>query len=85
MATYSYECSKCGHMFDAEQRMADDPLSDCPKCASRRSLKRLIQPVAVHFNGPGFHVNDYAPKCSGEPKSCPSCGPKKKPSKKKVN
>ncbi|MFN2191769.1 MAG: FmdB family zinc ribbon protein, partial [Candidatus Promineifilaceae bacterium] len=27
MPTYSYKCTKCGHQFDAKQRMTDDPLT----------------------------------------------------------
>ena len=59
MPTYVYECKKCENVFEVEQRITEDPLRDCD-CGSKGSLKRLIQPVGVVFNGPGFHINDYA-------------------------
>ncbi len=79
MPTYVYECKKCEQVFEAEQRITEDPLKDC-KCGAKGSLKRLIQPTAVMFKGGGFHINDYSPtppkaECSGEPASCPSCAP----------
>lgn len=79
MPTYVYECQSCERTFEIQQRMSEGPLSDC-ECGANGSLRRLIQPVGVIFNGPGFHINDYAgaskpaePVCTGEPKSCPSC------------
>lgn len=79
MPTYVYECKKCERVFEAEQRITEDPLKDC-SCGAEGSLKRLIQPTAIMFKGGGFHINDYSaapPKaeCSGEPASCPSCAP----------
>lgn len=81
MPTYVYECRKCEKVFEVEQRIVEDPLSDCD-CGSKGSLRRLIQPSAVMFKGSGFHINDYSssvpPKsdaasepaaCSGEPSS----------------
>ncbi len=73
MPTYVYECSKCASTFEAEQRMIEDPLDKCVY-GSEGTVKRLIQPAAVVFNGSGFYVNDAKP-CGGEPKSCPSCAP----------
>jgi putative FmdB family regulatory protein len=58
MPTYDYECSKCGHTFDAFQNMSDDPLKKCPQC-SRMGLKRLIGGgLGVIFKGSGFYSTD---------------------------
>ncbi|GIV01899.1 MAG: zinc ribbon domain-containing protein [Armatimonadetes bacterium] len=67
MPIYAYECRFCGSTLEVEQRMTDKPLSGCPKCKKRNALIRLVQPVAVHFHGSGFHVNDYA-KSGDKPK-----------------
>lgn len=88
MPTYVYECATCANTFEVEQRITENPLTDC-NCGSKGTLKRLIQPTAIMFKGAGFHINDYAaksaapeakaetkaetPACSGEPKSCPAC------------
>lgn len=58
MPTYVYECKSCCDVFEVEQRITEDPLANC-RCGSKGSLRRLIQPVGVVFNGPGFHINDY--------------------------
>ena len=63
MPTYVYECSSCGNTFEVEQRITEDPLTDC-RCGAAGSVKRVIQPIAVMFKGSGFHVNDYASKNS---------------------
>lgn len=58
MPTYDYECSKCGHLFDAFQSMSDEPLVKCPSCG-RNSLRRLIGGgLGVIFKGSGFYVTD---------------------------
>lgn len=71
MPTYVYECSSCEKMFEVEQRISESPLSVC-HCGSEGSVKRVIQPIAVMFNGSGFHINDYSKKSS--PESCPPTG-----------
>lgn len=59
MPTYVYECRTCEKVFEAEQRITEEPLKDCG-CGAKGSLRRVIQPVGVVFNGPGFHINDYS-------------------------
>jgi len=59
MPTYVYECSKCNDVFEVDQRITEDPLTQC-HCGSTGTVKRLIQPVGVMFKGGGFHINDYA-------------------------
>ncbi len=57
MPTYEYECTKCGHTFEAFQSMSDKPISRCPKCKS--SVKRLIHGgLGVIFKGSGFYSTD---------------------------
>lgn len=76
MPTYVYECRTCEKVFEVEQRMSEQALTDCD-CGAKGSLRRLIQASAVLFKGSGFHINDYsgpAPTekadCTGEPASC---------------
>ncbi len=58
MPTYEYECGKCGHSFDAFQRMSEDPLKECPHCGEA-SLKRLVGGgIGVIFKGSGFYATD---------------------------
>jgi len=64
MPTYTYQCDSCGHGFEAVQRFADDPLSECPECGA--VIRRVIQPVGVVFKGSGWYITDSRPKSSGE-------------------
>jgi putative FmdB family regulatory protein len=64
MPTYTYQCDSCGHGFEAVQRFADDPLSECPQCGA--SIRRVIQPVGVVFKGSGWYITDSRPKSSSE-------------------
>jgi len=75
MPTYVYECQKCHKTVEVEQRISEEPLTDC-SCGGRDTLMRLIQPTAVMFKGSGFHINDYsAPAGPAEEGSkSPSCG-----------
>lgn len=58
MPTYDYECTSCGHAFDAFQSMSDEPLKKCPECG-RNGLKRLIGGgMGIIFKGSGFYVTD---------------------------
>jgi putative FmdB family regulatory protein len=64
MPTYTYQCDSCGHGFEAVQRFADDPLTECPQCGA--SIRRVIQPVGVVFKGSGWYITDSRPKSSSE-------------------
>jgi putative FmdB family regulatory protein len=57
MPTYEYECTKCGHTFEAFQSMTDKPLSRCPVCKS--AIRRVINGgLGVIFKGSGFYSTD---------------------------
>ena len=55
MPIYEYKCEN-GHVFEALQRMADDPLTDCEQCGA--PVERVFHPIAVHFKGSGFYSTD---------------------------
>jgi putative FmdB family regulatory protein len=57
MPTYVYECSACEQIYEVEQRIVEDALTDC-HCGAKGSVKRIIQPTAIMFKGSGFYVND---------------------------
>ena len=79
MPTYDYECSDCGHAFEAFHSMSAEPLSVCPECAGK--VKRLIGAGAgILFKGSGFYETDY--RSSGYKKAAsadkpPEAAPKK--------
>lgn len=75
MPTYEYECTHCGHSFEAFQKITDKPLNKCPKCNNK--VKRLISSGAgIIFKGSGFYATDYrkkspAQKVAPSPNTCP--------------
>jgi putative FmdB family regulatory protein len=68
---YGYRCSSCGHEFEIQQRMSDDPLKVCPKCQGE--LTKILYPTGVIFKGSGYYSTDY--KASGKSASGNGSGP----------
>lgn len=58
MPVYEYECQKCGDVLEVSQRISDDPLKDCPRCAG--SLKKIISATAFHLKGGGWYADGYS-------------------------
>ncbi len=58
MPIYEYECQACGHTKEALQKMADDPLRDCPECG-KPELKKLISAAAFRLKGGGWYETDF--------------------------
>jgi putative FmdB family regulatory protein len=58
MPTYDYECTKCGHSFELDQKITDPPREKCPKC--RGKIVRVISGGGgIILKGPGFYSTDY--------------------------
>lgn len=58
MPTYTYRCNNCEYQFDIKQRMAEDPLTDCPECKTENTLRKVLNSVGIVFKGSGFYVTD---------------------------
>ncbi len=79
MPTYDYECSDCGHTFEAFHSMSAEPLSECPECEGK--VRRLIGTGAgILFKGSGFYQTDY--RSSDYKKAASADKPKKTTEKK---
>lgn len=60
MPTYEYACPVCKHQFEAEQRITDEPLKECPKCRVA-ALKRLISGgTGFVLRGGGWYIDGYS-------------------------
>lgn len=57
MPIYEYECSACGNVFEAFQKITDDPLETCTVCNGR--VQRLISQCSFQLKGSGWYVTDY--------------------------
>lgn len=58
--TYEYECNVCSHTFEAEQKISDEPLIECPKCKTC-SIQRLISGgTGFVLKGVGWESDGYS-------------------------
>jgi len=78
MPIYEYECKACGHVFDALQKMSDNPLTDCPDCEEPQ-LRKLLSAPNFRLKGGGWYETDFKDKNkrnlagdAGKPKSSTS-------------
>ncbi len=67
MPTYSYECLKCGHVFDVFHAMSATPKPACESCGSRRCKKMLGTGAGIIFKGSGFYETDFKDKKGAPP------------------
>ena len=58
MPIYGYVCKSCDHRLDALQKMADDPLVDCPECGEP-ALKRQLSAPRFRLKGQGWYETDF--------------------------
>src|SRR3954447_23922928 len=52
---YEYRCDN-GHTFDALQKFADEPLTECEVCGA--PARRVLHPVAIHIKASAFYTTD---------------------------
>ena len=57
MPIYEYECTKCGRIQEAMQKISDEPLVECKHC--KGELHKLISQSSFHLKGSGWYVTDY--------------------------
>ncbi|WP_297722638.1 FmdB family zinc ribbon protein [Limnohabitans sp. Rim8] len=58
MPIYAYKCESCGHAKDVLQKMADEPLTDCPVC-SKPSYKKQLTAAGFQLKGNGWYATDF--------------------------
>lgn len=63
MPIYEYVCRECGKELERLQRLADEPLTQCPDCGES-GLKRKISAAGFRLSGTGWYETDF--KSSGQ-------------------
>ena len=58
MPIYGYVCKSCDHSLDVLQKMADEPLVDCPACGEP-ALKRQLSAPRFRLKGQGWYETDF--------------------------
>jgi len=58
MPIYGYICKSCEHQLDALQKIADEPLVECPSCGEP-GLKRTLSAPRFRLKGQGWYETDF--------------------------
>ena len=77
MPVYEYECQECDKIFEVQQKIADDPLSECPECHG--SVKKLMSMSSFQLKGGGWYADGYSSAANGTKKSDSTVPPAAKP------
>ena len=72
MPTYEYSCDSCGHAFEREQRITEDPIKKCPECKKLKA-RRMIGGGGFILKGGGWESDLYSgPSNRGKSSSSPA-------------
>ncbi|MFA4971555.1 MAG: zinc ribbon domain-containing protein [bacterium] len=56
--TYEYECDACGHEWEQEQKITEEPVKVCPKCGEE-AAKRLVSNGNFVLKGKNWARDGY--------------------------
>jgi putative FmdB family regulatory protein len=59
---YEYQCAKCGEIFEAFQKITDEPISHCKFCNAK--VEQIISHSSFQLKGSGWYLTDYAKRSS---------------------
>lgn len=71
MPIYAYRCADCGHEGEHMQKMADQPLRECPACKAESYQKQLTA-AGFQLKGSGWYATDFKGGASAKP-DLPPC------------
>lgn len=76
MPVYEYECKACEKVLEVQQKMADDPLTNCPECDG--PVKKIMSMNSFQLKGGGWFSDGYSSSAGGTQKekapACPAAG-----------
>ncbi len=54
--TYEYLCKNeaCGHKWEAQQKITEEPLKQCPECKEETALRQCSGGTGTIFRGAGW-------------------------------
>jgi len=74
--TYDYLCKSCGHNWEAEQRISEEPLKLCPACGESSAKRQVTGGAGFILKGGGWYSDLYAsanaPKSDAKPSEKPA-------------
>ncbi len=69
MPTYRYKCDACNQECEVEQKISEQPLTECPKCHKGACKRIPAKDVSIQFKGTGFYKTDYKDDKDNKPGS----------------
>ncbi|MEZ4227063.1 MAG: zinc ribbon domain-containing protein [Polyangiaceae bacterium] len=67
--TYEYACEACGHTWEAEQSIRDEPLTECPNCKGATAKRMVSGGQGFILKGGGWYADGYGSAKPGSKKS----------------
>jgi putative FmdB family regulatory protein len=67
--TYDYVCTACAHAWEAEQRITEDALKECPRCHQQAAKRQVSGGQGFILKGGGWYSDLYSSAKSGAEKS----------------
>jgi putative FmdB family regulatory protein len=58
MPIYEYQCTECGELVEALQKVSDAPLTVCPACGEA-TLRKKVSAAAFRLKGGGWYETDF--------------------------
>ena len=58
--TYEYLCRACGHQWEAQQSIKEDPLKDCPQCGQPEAKRQISRSPGFILKGGGWYSDLYS-------------------------
>lgn len=52
--TYEYKCTECGHKWEEQQKISDDPLTKCPECEEESAVRLVSGGQGFVLKGQGW-------------------------------
>ncbi|MCE7903449.1 MAG: zinc ribbon domain-containing protein [Gammaproteobacteria bacterium PRO9] len=65
MPIFDYQCTACGHTFDALQKAGEGALRKCPECG-KLTLKKLLAAPNFILKGTGWYQTDFRDGAGGK-------------------
>lgn len=72
MPVYEYECKTCEKVFEVQQKIADEPMKECPECHA--PVTKLMSMSSFQLKGGGWYADGYA-STSGKANTTESAKP----------
>lgn len=52
--TYEYQCDSCKHMWEAEQKITEPALAECPQCHAQAAKRLVSGGLGFSLRGEGW-------------------------------